>query len=125
MLTSKLWKEPNNFIDLWIVDKFNVLPTDIKFMSLYEEQKVALFECLSMFPDISRIKKIVKVEEKINELKLKSVDEFGNPGMIKRMEEMYKSQGLENNEIREKIRDHLNRIRITELKNLEKIKDEY
>jgi len=125
MLTSKLWKEPSNFIDLWIIDKFNILPTDIRFMSLYEEQKIALFECLSMFPDIDRIKKIVKVEEKINELKSKSVDEFGNPGMIKRMEEVYRNQGLENNEIKEKIKDHLNRIRITELKNLEKIKDEY
>lgn len=106
------------------MDKFNVLPTDERFMNLYDEQKLAMFEGICHVPDMRYLKKQVVIDSKIEELKKKELEAFGSPGLIKRMEMTFKASGLPEPEVKNKIKQYLTRLKEAELKNLEKMKNE-
>jgi hypothetical protein len=110
-------------IDLWIIDKFNVLPTDKRFVDLYDEQKIALFEGVSILPDQKDLKANILYTKKIEEIKNKPDKEFINDGLKKRMIEQYKASGFSDIEISEKIKNIVETKRSLELKELEKYKN--
>lgn len=106
------------------MDKFSVLPTDEKFLNLYEEQKLAMFEGLCNLPDLKVVKKQVIIDGRIQGLKNMKLEEFGSPGLILKMQKTFESTGMPTEEVRSKIKEYLMRIRTAELKHLEKLKNE-
>lgn len=111
-------------IDLWIFDKFVILPTDERFLNLYEEQKLALFEGVCSLPDQDSLKKNVIISRRKEEIKNKKDSSFLSKGLQIRMKEQYEKSGLSGEQIREKIKEIIESKRQVELAELEKMANE-
>jgi len=114
------FKDPLTFIDFWILSKFNILPTDIKFQSLYLEQKIALFEGVNNLPDHKEISKHLKITKALDRIKKKKPNELVSLGLIKNMRNAFKQQGMQDEEIERRIKEHCERMKKLEIKSLEK-----
>ena len=108
-------------IDLWIFDKFNILPTDEKFLNLYDEQKIALFDGICSLPDQSSLRKNVMLANKIEEIENRSDSDFIGKGFIKRITKQHKEAGHTEKEINKIIKNIIETKRSAEL---EKLKNE-
>lgn len=102
------------------MEKFNVLPTDNRFLSLYEEQKVALFEAMSNMPDLTMIKDHVQRTRAILELKSRPLESFLSEGILDRMRLDLRAAGKSEREVEETITHQLNAVRDLEIKKVEK-----
>lgn len=106
------------------MEKFSVLPTDKRFLSLFEEQKIALFESINSLPDEKVLKKRILFNRKRKEAEEASPDQFVTPGMKKRMIEIFKAQGLNEEQVETRLKVQLKNIKDAELKNLDKMREE-
>ena len=113
--------DPLCFIDLWIIEKFKILPTDKRFNSLETEQKIALFDNLNIFPKMEDIAKQLQINERIEKLKKQKAEESVGKGILKRMKEIFKKQGLTEKQVDKKLKDFCERKKQIDLKNLEKM----
>jgi len=96
------------------------LPTDIKFQSLYLEQKIALFEGVNNLPDHKEISKHLKITKALDRIKKKKPNELVSLGLIKNMRNAFKQQGMQDEEIERRIKEHCERMKKLEIKSLEK-----
>jgi hypothetical protein len=110
-------------IDLWIIDKFNILPTDERFVNLYDEQKIALFEGVCSLPDQQSLKKNLMITKEIEKIEKKDDFSFLPKGTRKRLEENYKNSGYSNEAIQRKFREIVNIKRKEELKKWEELRN--
>lgn len=110
------WK---TVIDCWIMDKFSILPTDNRFLNLYEEQKAALFEGVCSLPDNKDIKRHKLISEKIEEIKNKKNDQLLSPGLIRNTEITLKKEGYTESQINDKIKQMVERKRNMDIKEAE------
>lgn len=110
-------------VDLWIIDKFNVLPTDKKFIDLFSEQKIALFEGVCSLPDQESLKKNVLISRKEEEIKSRDDSTFINPGLKSVMEKQYRESGFSEDKIKNKIQEIIDTKKQMELSELEKLKN--
>ena len=101
------------------MDKFSVLPTDIRFINLYEEQKLSIFNGLCMLPDSDIVKRIIRSDDKIQEIKEKKDEEIMSPGLVSKMRQIFSAQGMDAQQIKNKIKEQVERIRATEIKSIE------
>jgi len=111
------------FIDIWIMNKFNVLPTDKRFISLYKEQKLSIFKNINMSDDPKEISKNYRFNSYINKLKKKKPEDVLSKGMISRMKDIMKAQGLDDSDIYKKIRNEAERMKVSEIKKMENLRD--
>jgi hypothetical protein len=118
---QQIWKNEENFIDLWIINKFSVLPTDERFLNLYEEQKAALFLGINDFPDLEHLKKVLIIKEKIREVNDKKLKDLVPKKRLEVMEMVFKKQGLSKDKIKEEINKYL---RVEKQKILDKLEKE-
>lgn len=119
-MALKVWDNPNNIVDIWIFDKFQVLPTDPRFLALYDEQKVALFEGLTSIPELPVLKKRLQIQRKIDEVESTKPRDFVSKGILKNMTRMFKADGRTDEEIDKELDRIGENIKKVELKNLEK-----
>ena len=102
------------------MEKFSVLPTDEKFINLYEEQKTALFEAFNSLPGQETIKRRFYFLNARKELEEKPLIDFVQLGLKKRMEQTFKAQGIKDEQIAEKILAQARQIKDAELNKLKK-----
>jgi len=108
---------------MWIIDKFNILPTDKKFIDLFDEQKIALFEGVCSLPNQESLRRNMAISKKEIEIKSKKDSDFVKPGLKKRMEQTYKESGFTNEQIKNKIKEIADTQRKVELDKLEEIRN--
>jgi hypothetical protein len=106
------------------MDKFNVLPTDIRFINLFEEQKIALFEGLMKLPERLDLKKSIILNEKLVEIQNKKDEDFISPGMMKRMKATMKAMGKTEEEINKEIKKYTDSRRKVEMTKIEEARNE-
>jgi hypothetical protein len=96
-----------------------VLPTDDRYLSLYEEQKIALFKGIMHNPDQSIVKIRMNIFEEIDKIKNTDYRKFLKPGTLKTMRATYSAQGI-NEEEAEKLIENFANVeksrRLTEIK---------
>lgn len=117
-------------IDLWIIENFKILPTDNRFVDLYEEQKIALFEGVCSLPNQENLKKTVIVNSQIEKVKNTKEEDFVSDGMKKSMrksiEENYKD--FDNNYIEKVLEKNIknmgNKIKSQKIKELQEFINE-
>lgn len=106
------------------MDKFDVLPTDMRFINLYEEQKIALFEGINDLPERDQLKRTLAIMKKKEEIKSKKDEEFVSEGLIKRIKQVLRSRGASVEEIEKEIKRVSDARRKTELLKLEELRNE-
>jgi len=112
-------RNEEDFYDLWIMDKFNVLPTDERLMNLEFEQKEALFERLNSLAELKNIKlEFLKIKE-VEKIKKMTSEQLMSVGLRKRVTESLRMQGVSEDKIIKKINEQVEDIRKAKLLELE------
>jgi len=102
------------------MDKFSVLPTDERFLSLYEEQKICLFNGICSLANNEDIKISVQRQERIEEMKSRPLESFASKGLLLSMRTTYKAAGMDNNQIEIEVNNYLKTLKMKEVQELEK-----
>ena len=105
-------------IDLWIIDKFNILPTDKRFIDLFDEQKIAIFEGVCSLPDHKMIKKNILLTKKIEEIENKNDSIYMPKGLKETLEKKFGENGRSKDEINEMIKNMINSKKQNEIDKL-------
>lgn len=95
----------------------------MRFVNLYEEQKIALFEGLCCFPDQKVLKKNMIIAKKIKEINNKDDSEFISSGLKIRMQQQFEKNGLSKEEIEKKLKKIIKIKKEGELAEWEKLKN--
>jgi len=89
-------------------------------MSLETEQKMALFENISLLPELKDIKKYLKKRKVINDIKKQKPENIVSKGILKRMRSVFKEDGLTEEQINKKLKIFCENKKQLEIKALEK-----
>jgi len=104
------------------MNEFKVLPTDERFMNLFEEQKIALFEGINSLPESKILKKNIMMERKIKEIEDRKDEEFISRGLRKTMTAHMRMNGLSEEEINNHIQKIITAKKKTEIKKIEEMR---
>jgi type I restriction-modification system DNA methylase subunit len=105
---------------LWIITKFNVLPTDDRFLNLYPEQKEALFYGLNELLPLEAIRERLFALLEYEELCKKPLKSFDPENRINNLKKIYKAQKMTDEEIDKLIKDRLTLLRKTKIEEKQK-----
>jgi len=102
------------------MDKFNILPTDRRFLDLEEEQKEAIFLGLNDMPDLAVMKRIITINTQIEEVKGKNPLDLVPKDRIRTMRTVFKKQNMSNEQIELEIKKYAATLKKAEIEKLEK-----
>lgn len=98
---------------------FQVLPTDRRFLDLYEDQKLELFYGINHIPDESVLRNYVVKEEKRKEFAQKKASEFISQGLRNKMRETLKNQGMGEDQIEKALESYGMSLKQTKMQDLD------
>lgn len=84
--------------------EFKVLPTDEKFLSLFPEQKVMLYEGINHLPDSQILKSYTNLQKGIEDVRKKDSIAFIPKGIRNQMSNAFSKRGLDKKEIDRNLR---------------------
>jgi hypothetical protein len=104
------------------MDKFNVLPTDERYLNLYEEQKVGLFYGINELPFLDNIKTVILKEKNTKDIETKNLEDFIPKERVTKLKEIYKKQGMTKEQIDAELERTAKAIKEAELFKIKKEK---